>query len=86
MLARPVARLHRCITPPHPHPHTQACPAGTYSASGSTTCIAAPKGTYTPSGAFAPISCPKGSYGDATRLTACKTCPPGYFCPVTGIK
>ena len=74
------------LQPPPSPPHTQTCPGGTYSYSGSSFCAVTQRGSYTPSGASAPIPCPTGTYGDATRLTACKACPAGYYCPSAGIK
>ena len=63
----------------------KVCPSGTYAVSAATTCTAAPAGAYTAAGATTPVKCPKGTFNDQTRQGACFDCPPGYYCPVTGI-
>ena len=43
-----------------------------------------PLGNYCPGGSAStfPIPCDNGTYADETGLSACKTCPEGYWCPL----
>ncbi len=64
-------------------PQGQFCPPGV-SVIPSLATHSCPLGYYCPQATTAPIACPAGYYMDATgaeRLSDCKLCPGGHFCP-----
>jgi hypothetical protein len=63
----------------------QICPAGTYSASGSSTCQDCVAGTYTPiPQSTACTACPVGKYASTAGSTTCSLCLPGTYTPKEG--
>ncbi|GAB5363508.1 hypothetical protein AAMO2058_000889100, partial [Amorphochlora amoebiformis] len=64
------------------------CPAGYYCESTNQTTVTGVclQGYYCPEGSYnnTAVACPVGTYRSttgATNLTACSTCPPGFYCP-----
>ena len=39
-------------------------------------------GNYCPEGSAVELKCPAGKYQDKENQSTCKTCPPGYYCPI----
>jgi hypothetical protein len=68
----------------------QACPAGTFVSSSSTTqttaagCSSCSPGTYSTPGSSLCLPCPSGSYGPNSGMGECLPCPAGTFSMATG--
>jgi hypothetical protein len=62
-----------------------SCPAGTFSATGSTPCTPAPVGSYASgTGNTSATLCPAGTFSDAEGAAACTSAPAGSYASGTG--
>ena len=57
-----------------------ACPAGKYSAAGSSNCSTCAAGTYSAAGSSSCSNCAAGTYSTG-GAASCTTCTAGYYCP-----